>query len=571
AGVPVAEGSLAQDAAAASARAAEPEDGVSTREQIPVREASDASDEAAAYGVALSAAGREGAAREVAEREAAAREVAERVAAEREAEIRAAAAREAAQREAAAGEAAKRLAAEHAATEHTVGESTAAQQAAAERAEAERVAADQAAQERAAGGEQAAAREQAAAGQQAAAKEQAAEEHEASTDESHTAFPTQEPNASPPVWPESHAAPAPLEPAQPRADIEPAAQSGSTSEPLPSAHHENLDGAATAASLAAAAELGAEALPLTSLEPVSETFQQEAPPHRLQWDDEPASSAPAAPLAESANESQTRFDTPAPVIDFTPHEAAPRTTSPFDQPSIDTSAHPAPDTSVPAVPAVQQHTAHVDPAYKPSHQPQPQAQQQSHQQAETATPDGAPTLEPAPVEQTQPARSIPSEFPRDAVDAFSSLNMPLPPRVESTDAAESAPESLSTQPVASPEATAQQAVAPHDPDDTPHVSDEFSAGTAGHAAVAGLGAVGFGALKLDFDLELPPSPAQPLPAFTRADLSRIARNKLDLAAEYIDLGDLSGARLLINEVIEANDPATRTEARALLSTLAPLS
>ena len=64
---------------------------------------------------------------------------------------------------------------------------------------------------------------------------------------------------------------------------------------------------------------------------------------------------------------------------------------------------------------------------------------------------------------------------------------------------------------------------------------------------------------------------QPLPAFTPADLARIARNKLDLAAEYIELGDLAGARTLINEVIESNDPATRNDARALLSTLAPLS
>lgn len=452
----VTEGSLARDAAAASAPAAEPEDVVSTREHILAREASDASDEAAAYGVALSAAGREDA-----ERETAAREVAERVAAEREAEIRTAA----------------------------------------ERAEAERAAADQA--------------------------------------------------------------------AQPRADIEPAAQSGSMSEPLPTAPHENLDGATTAASLAAAAELGAEALPLTSLEPVRETFEQEAPSHRLQWDDDLASSASAAPLAASTNEPQSHFDTPAPVIDFTPHEAEPHTTSPFGQPYIDTSAHSVPDTSVSAEPMVQQDTAHVDPAYQPSHEPQPE--QQSHQQAETATPDGAPNLEPAAAAQTQPVRSIPTEFPRDAVDAFSSLSMPLPPRVESTDAAVSAPESLATGPMASPEATAQQAVTPHDPDDAPHISDEISAGIAGRATVAGLGAIGFGALKLDFDLELPPSPAQPLPAFTQADLSRIARNKLDLAAEYIDLGDLSGARLLINEVIEANDPATRTEARALLSTLAPLS
>ncbi|HZZ13470.1 MAG TPA: FimV/HubP family polar landmark protein, partial [Paraburkholderia sp.] len=93
----------------------------------------------------------------------------------------------------------------------------------------------------------------------------------------------------------------------------------------------------------------------------------------------------------------------------------------------------------------------------------------------------------------------------------------------------------------------------------------------GGFGATGLGAAGFGALKLDFDLELPPGPSQPLPVFTQADLARIARNKLELASEYIDLGDLAGARALINEVIEANDPATRTEARALLSTLAPLS
>jgi FimV-like protein len=175
---------------------------------------------------------------------------------------------------------------------------------------------------------------------------------------------------------------------------------------------------------------------------------------------------------------------------------------------------------------------------------------------------------------------VPTEFPRDAVDAFGSLDMPLPPRVESSADALQAPVSLSSQPVASPETTARQAVPlPHPDEDTPHIADEITAGTAGHAAVAGLGAgfgtglgaASFGALKLDFDLELPPSPAQPLPAFTQNDLSRIARNKLELAAEYIELGDLSGARALINEVIETNDPGTRTEARALLSTLAPLS
>ncbi len=84
---------------------------------------------------------------------------------------------------------------------------------------------------------------------------------------------------------------------------------------------------------------------------------------------------------------------------------------------------------------------------------------------------------------------------------------------------------------------------PPNAEQAPHAADEIAAGTAGRGAVAGLGAgtlgaAGFGALKLDFDTELPPSPAQPLPAFTPADLARIARNKLDLAAEYIELGDL---------------------------------
>jgi FimV-like protein len=54
-------------------------------------------------------------------------------------------------------------------------------------------------------------------------------------------------------------------------------------------------------------------------------------------------------------------------------------------------------------------------------------------------------------------------------------------------------------------------------------------------------------------------------------MARIARNKLELAAEYIALGDVGGARTLIHEVIESNDAGTRDEAHALLATLAPLS
>ncbi|MGY6123988.1 FimV/HubP family polar landmark protein [Paraburkholderia strydomiana] len=272
-------------------------------------------------------------------------------------------------------------------------------------------------------------------------------------------------------------------------------------EPPPAQIHHELDAATTVASLDAAAELGADALPRAPLEPleqVNEAWEPEPLSHRLEWDDEPLPAEPMEPLS------------PQPLA----------TTAQVHDDQVDTPAQPA--------------------------------------------------------AADQPRVQAPADFPRDALDAFGSLDMPLPPRVESAAETVHAPESLSTQPVASQEATARQAVLPPDADEAPHAADEIAAGTAGRAAVAGLGAgnlgtAGFGALKLDFDLELPPSPAQPLPAFTPADLARIARNKLDLAAEYIELGDLAGARTLINEVIESNDPATRNDARALLSTLAPLS
>ncbi|MDP9650590.1 FimV/HubP family polar landmark protein [Paraburkholderia caledonica] len=273
------------------------------------------------------------------------------------------------------------------------------------------------------------------------------------------------------------------------------------SELPPAQIHHELDAATTVASLDAAAELGADALPRAPLEPleqVNEAWEPEPLSHRLEWDDEPLPAEPMEPLSPQ-----------------------------------------------PLATTAQVHDDHVDTPAQPAAADQPRVQ-------------------------------APPDFPRDALDAFGSLDMPLPPRVESAAETVHAPESLSTQPVASQEATARQAVLPPDADEAPHAADEIAAGTAGRAAVAGLGAgnlgtAGFGALKLDFDLELPPSPAQPLPAFTPADLARIARNKLDLAAEYIELGDLAGARTLINEVIESNDLATRNDARALLSTLAPLS
>jgi len=196
-------------------------------------------------------------------------------------------------------------------------------------------------------------------------------------------------------------------------------------------------------------------------------------------------------------------------------------------------------------------------ASTPSHDPSAAAT------ADTASPSDAPFAD------TRDEPPTPTGFPRAVVDAFGSLDMGLPPRAEPS-APLTPPPSLSTQPVVEPEITVQQAV-PQQPPVPRHAADEINAGTAGSAAVAGLGAAHFGALNLDFDLELPPSPAQPLPSFTPQDLGRIARNKLELASEYIELGDLAGARSLIHEVIDANDAATRTEARALLSTLAPLS
>jgi len=122
----------------------------------------------------------------------------------------------------------------------------------------------------------------------------------------------------------------------------------------------------------------------------------------------------------------------------------------------------------------------------------------------------------------------------------------------------------------------------HEPEPEPEHRPEPTHAPASAAgtppAVAGLGAARFGPLKLAFDLDLPADDSTgaaastpPQPAFTAEEIAKIARNKLELAAEYIELGDLGGARTLIHEVIESNDPGTRDEAQALLATLAPLS
>ncbi|MCA7997220.1 FimV/HubP family polar landmark protein [Burkholderia metallica] len=177
---------------------------------------------------------------------------------------------------------------------------------------------------------------------------------------------------------------------------------------------------------------------------------------------------------------------------------------------------------------------------------------------------------------------------QNAISALNSLDMPLPPRTPDE-----------------PSLAADESAAPAAPSDTDRIAtngqaaqrppigsidpapehpadqdDEFdwepdAPTPAGHAgspgapsSLAPLGGAQFGALKLDFDLDLPATPGAALPALTPAELARIARNKLDLAAEYVELGDLSGARTLLQEVVDANDAATRDDARALLAKLA---
>ncbi|MGF6607961.1 pilus assembly protein FimV [Paraburkholderia sp. WSM4175] len=490
---------------ARSAREADSRNGGAAAGQAAVTEGSDAQDQE----VARQAAAAEHAA---AERAAAEEAAAESAAAERVAAERAVAEEAATKRAAAERAAAERAAAEQAAAESAAAEQTAAERAAAvEHAAAARAAAEQAAAEQAAARVAAEHAEAERIAAERSASERAAEEQAA----------------------QQAGTPEPTAPTAPLASIPLPSESELSSEPpaVAPAHDETLRSAATAANLAAAAELGADALPLGPLEPVSAATEDENA-HRLQWDEQstesptaekttgttttpsPSAAEPPSTASHTATaEPQSPLNVPPPVIDFTQHQIEPRPTTSFGQPFSDI---------------------------------------------------------PVP---TEPAPSAPTEFPRAAVDAFGSLNMPLPPRIDVPTVGEAEPStSLSTQPVASPDTTAQQAFGVHGADDdAPHIADQIVAGTAGHGAVAGLGAAGFGALKLDFDLELPPSPAQPLPAFTPADLGRIARNKLELASEYIELGDLAGARALINEVIEANDPATRTEARALLSTLAPLS
>ncbi|WP_277186478.1 FimV/HubP family polar landmark protein [Caballeronia sp. BR00000012568055] len=196
--------------------------------------------------------------------------------------------------------------------------------------------------------------------------------------------------------------------------------------------------------------------------------------------------------------------------------------------------------------------------------------------------------EPDAEDEASPAHRFPMpKFPQEAIQALDSLEFGLPPRMEltlnlpngqvtSNHGAESAAPTLAD---AQPVAKAPLERAPSIDDEAPRspyvgnesVAPQIEAGTAGAGAVAGLGATQFAPLSLDFDSRLPRSHTEPLPPMTHSQLAAIARNKLELAGEYIELGDLPGARTLLQEVIASNDPATRQRAATLLSTLAPHS
>jgi pilus assembly protein FimV len=172
--------------------------------------------------------------------------------------------------------------------------------------------------------------------------------------------------------------------------------------------------------------------------------------------------------------------------------------------------------------------------------------------------------DPEPEDGPSPAANFPvPRFPRDVIEALGTLDLGLPPRQEARPAA-AAPEPAIPQPIAEPHV-------PEHRDAPSSAAEDIESGITGAASVAGLGASRFPPLSLDFDLGAPASQTAPLPAFTPEQIATIARNKLELAVEYIELGDLSGARTLLEEVIESNDHGTRQQAAALLSTLAPHS
>ncbi|MEX3581470.1 MAG: FimV/HubP family polar landmark protein [Burkholderia sp.] len=191
------------------------------------------------------------------------------------------------------------------------------------------------------------------------------------------------------------------------------------------------------------------------------------------------------------------------------------------------------------------------------------------------------------------------EFPANAVSALDSLDMPLPPCSGLPDAdldfalhnatnglsdsrlpaaSLERPESARTHEAGEQKSNLHASLAAHVSTDLSYeelpFDDEPSQSIPENRPASGFapfGAAQFGALNLDFDLDLPAGPGATLPPPTEAALDQIAHNKLKLASEYVELGDLHGVRLLLGEVIDANRADTREAARAMFVKLADAS
>ncbi|MBR8160848.1 pilus assembly protein FimV [Burkholderia vietnamiensis] len=309
-----------------------------------------------------------------------------------------------------------------------------------------------------------------------------------------------------------------------------------------------------------------------------------------------------AAAASSADVPPAQSRDTAPVD--TDLDASPRAVEPVPPtlPATPFSRDAATDVSLVTAAAVAAETADVreadvapPPEEASTHDDHAEAEAEAEAEAPAAAlppdvPAAAPAAADAPAE-TAPAAPTPTDtqheaLMQNAINALNSLDMPLPPRIGDEHAVPQAPQA----PTESEQSATNGQAAPRPPLGATEASDERSvehddefdwdpdattpAEQAGGASTvptpSSLPPLGarFGALKLDFDLDLPSAPDAELPALTPEELARIARNKLDLALEYVELGDLSGARTLLQEVVDANDAATRDDARALLAKLA---
>ncbi|MBR8272356.1 pilus assembly protein FimV [Burkholderia cenocepacia] len=261
----------------------------------------------------------------------------------------------------------------------------------------------------------------------------------------------------------------------------------------------------------------------------------------------------------------------------------------IEPPAADTS--PAPEVTAPRVESPESPPAHAAGPVASEATPVPVEAPHDAEPTEKATAADKPAESADPTAASVAPSTTEAQHAslmQNAISALNSLDMPLPPRTAdepSSTAEESSARAVQSDgdKIATNGQSAQhpptgtRELAPEHPADQ---DDEFDwdpdaatpAGQAGSppatTSLPPLGGAQFGALKLDFDLDLPSTPGAALPALTPNELARIARNKLDLAAEYVELGDLSGARTLLQEVIDANDAATRDDARALLAKLA---